>query len=95
MGEAISRELVRLGWIVAMADIKENKMLTDELGSKARYYDCNVADYYAQAGVFDQVFKDFGRLDALCANAGIIDRVSYYMLDRRGSDEIPPVRKYE
>lgn len=52
--------------------------------------DCNVADYSSQAKVFDQVFKDFGRLDALCANAGIVDRNSAYLVKARGSDEIPP-----
>lgn len=64
MGEGISRGLVKLGWTVAMADIKENKGLGEELGSKAKYYYCDVASYDSQAKVFDQVFKDFGRIDA-------------------------------
>ena len=90
MGTAISRELVKQGWLVAMADINENKQLLDELGSNARFYNTNVADYNSQAKTFDQVFKDFGRLDALCANAGIVDRQSWYILGHRDSDEIPP-----
>ena len=90
MGTAISRELVKQGWIVAMADINENKQLSDELGSNARFYNTNVADYNSQAKTFDQVVKDFGRLDALCANAGIVDRQSWYILGHRDSDEIPP-----
>ncbi|KAK3717075.1 hypothetical protein LTR37_006130 [Vermiconidia calcicola] len=90
MGEALSRELVRLGWQVAMADIQENKRLSDELGSKAKFYNTNVADYNSQAKTFDQVFKDYNRLDALCANAGIVDRGSPYILGHRNSDEIPP-----
>lgn len=90
MGTAISRELVKLGWTVAMADINENKSLADELGPKARYYYCDVADYDSQARAFDQVFKDNGKIDALCANAGIVDRGSLFILDKRDSDEIPP-----
>ena len=89
MGEALSRELVNLGWTVAMADIKENKELANEC-PRLRYYNCNVADYYSQAKVFDQVFKEFGRIDALCANAGIGDRGSVFIFDKRDSDEIPP-----
>ena len=79
MGTAIARELVRLDWTVAMFDIQENKELTEELGSKARFYNANVANYDSQAKAFDQVFKDFGRLDALCANAGqyLISRIRY------------------
>ena len=89
MGTAIARELIGLGWTVAMADINENKDLASELGSKARFYNCNVADYDSQAKTFDQVFKDFGRIDALCANAGIVDRQSWYLLGHRGSDDLP------
>ena len=73
-----------------MFDINENKSLSDELGDKARFYNCNVADYDSQAKAYDQVFKDFGRIDALCANAGIVDKGSPYILSWRNSDEIPP-----
>lgn len=90
MGTEISKELVRLGWTVAMFDIQENKSLSEELGSKACYYNCNVADYDSQAKAYAQTFKDFGQIDALCANAGIVDRGSPYILNWRNSDEIPP-----
>ena len=91
MGQAISKELVNLGWTVAMFDIKENKAHSDELGSKAKYYYCNVADYDSHAKAFDQVFKDYGKVDALCANAGIVERNSNYILNYRNKpDEIPP-----
>jgi NAD(P)-dependent dehydrogenase (short-subunit alcohol dehydrogenase family) len=90
MGEAISRDLISRGWIVAMTDIKESKGLVEELGSKARFYTGDVSNYSSQAKVFDQVFKEFGRIDALCANAGIVDRQSMYNLDVKETDEIPP-----
>ena len=90
MGIEIAKELVRLGWTVAMFDIQENKSLSDELSSKAQYYNCNVADYDSQAKAYEQVFKDFGRLDALCANAGIVDKGSPYIFEWRNSDKVPP-----
>jgi NAD(P)-dependent dehydrogenase (short-subunit alcohol dehydrogenase family) len=74
MGEAIARDLVRNGWRVAMADIKQNDALSKELGPNAEYFSCNVADYDSQAAVFQGVWDKFGRIDALCANAGIVDR---------------------
>ena len=89
MGEALSRNLVSKGWTVAMTDINENKALAEGLGSKARFYNCNVASYSSQAKMFEQVFKDFGQIDALCANAGIVDRSSFYLLGEP-TDEIPP-----
>lgn len=73
-----------------MADIQENASLSTALGSKARFYNTDVASYDSQAQLFSHVFKDFGQIDALCANAGITDRSSIYILNHRGSDEIPP-----
>lgn len=92
MGWALSRTLVSLGWTVAMADINENKELANELGPKARFYHTNVASYDSQAATFSQVWKDFGRIDALCANAGIVDRGSPYLLKERNRsvEDVPP-----
>ena len=90
MGEAITRELVLRGWFVGMADIRENPSLTKEFGNSAKFYQCNVASYESQATVFSDVFTSRGQLDALCANAGIGDQGSVYILNHRDKDEIPP-----
>jgi NAD(P)-dependent dehydrogenase (short-subunit alcohol dehydrogenase family) len=74
MGEALSRELVKKGWKVAMADIQSNEALSKELGSNAVFFKTNVADYDSQAATFQGTWDRFGRIDALCANAGIVDR---------------------
>jgi NAD(P)-dependent dehydrogenase (short-subunit alcohol dehydrogenase family) len=74
MGEAISRHLVKNGWKVAMADIQPNEALVKELGGNAEFFKCNVADYDSQAAMFQGAWDMFGRIDALCANAGIVDR---------------------
>ncbi|KAF2837877.1 15-hydroxyprostaglandin dehydrogenase [Patellaria atrata CBS 101060] len=90
MGLALSRDLVNRGWKVAMADINPNVELSKELGDKAEFFKCNVADYDSQAEMFQKAWDKFGRIDALCANAGIVDRSSVYILDHRGSNKIPP-----
>ncbi|KAK0873402.1 hypothetical protein LTR87_012030 [Friedmanniomyces endolithicus] len=90
IGEALTRELINRGWFVAMADLRESKALTDEFGSKAKFYETDVASYDAQAKTFAAVFHSHGRIDALCANAGIGDRGSIYILKYRNKDEIPP-----
>ncbi|KAF2030286.1 15-hydroxyprostaglandin dehydrogenase [Setomelanomma holmii] len=90
MGKGIARKLVETGWKVAVADINENKDFAKELGDAASYHKCNVADYDSQAEVFQQVWDKYGRIDALCANAGIVDKSSIFILDHRNSDEIPP-----
>lgn len=74
MGEALSEDLVKRGWQVAMADIQPNGELSGKLGEDASFHRCDVADYDSQAACFQEVFDKYGRIDALCANAGIVDK---------------------
>ncbi|KAF9891662.1 hypothetical protein FE257_003674 [Aspergillus nanangensis] len=90
MGEALSEDLVSKGWQVAMADIQQNPELASRLGESASFHHCDVADYDSQASTFQDVWDRYGRLDALCANAGIVDKSSIFILGHRGSDKIPP-----
>ncbi|KAM5351111.1 hypothetical protein ACJ41O_003834 [Fusarium nematophilum] len=74
MGEALSEDLVKRGWQVAMADIQPNEDLASRLGENASFHTCDVADYDSQAACFQEVWVKYGRIDALCANAGIVDK---------------------
>jgi NAD(P)-dependent dehydrogenase (short-subunit alcohol dehydrogenase family) len=74
MGEALSEDLVKRGWQVAMADIQQNADLSAKLGEKASFHHCDVSDYDGQSRCFQEVWDKYGRLDALCANAGIVDK---------------------
>ncbi|KIV80261.1 hypothetical protein PV11_07774 [Exophiala sideris] len=92
MGEVLARDLVNKGWHVACLDIQKEagEALVAELGDKAIFIQCDIADYDEQAKAYTEVWNKFGRLDALLANAGIVDKSSIYILDWRGKDEIPP-----
>lgn len=74
MGQDLARGLVQRGWKVALADINENVGLSKELGESAAFFKCDVADYDSQAKTFQGAWDKWGRIDALCANAGIVDR---------------------
>lgn len=74
MGEALSRELVRRGWQVAMADIEHNEALSTELGDRTSFHTCHAADYDSQAVASQGVRGRYGRLDATCANADIVGK---------------------
>jgi NAD(P)-dependent dehydrogenase (short-subunit alcohol dehydrogenase family) len=87
MGQGLSRDLVIKGWKVAMADIQPNADLSKELGDAADFFHTDVADYDSQAKTFQAVFDKYGRIDALCANAGIVDKSSIYIFDHRGSEK--------
>lgn len=87
MGEALSRDLTSKGWKVAMADIQANEELSKELGEHAAFFQCDVADYDSQAHMFQAVWNKYGRLDAACLNAGIVDRSSIYIFNHRDPDK--------
>jgi len=63
-----------------------------ELGPSALFHKVDVASYDSQAAGFLSVFRKHGRIDALLANAGIVDRSSVYILGHRRSsvEDIPP-----
>lgn len=53
---------------------------------------CDVTSYDSQAHLFKTAWGKWHRLDALIANAGIVDQASHYNLTSKGVsiDEIPP-----
>lgn len=88
MGEALATHYISKGWLVACLDLQRGpgEALASSLGPNAQFWEANVADYDSQAAVFQAVFDKWGRIDALLANAGIVDRSSIYILNHRDSD---------
>ncbi|KAK4504829.1 hypothetical protein PRZ48_002791 [Zasmidium cellare] len=91
MGAALSTTLVSAGWHVAMADITPNATLLTALQPHATFHRTDVSSYASQAKTFLAVHDTHGRIDALCANAGVVDRSSLYLLGSRGAkvEDIP------
>ncbi|TPX16546.1 uncharacterized protein E0L32_003840 [Thyridium curvatum] len=94
MGTALSKHFIGKGWNVALLDVndKVGKDLASSLGPNAAYFHANVASYASQAAAFTAVWERWGRLDALLANAGIVDQSSLYILRHRGASvaDVPP-----
>ena len=88
MGESLATHLVSKNWLVAVADLQRGpgEALAKTLGTNATFFETDVASYESQAKTFEAVFKKWGRIDALLANAGIVDRSSIYILNYRNSD---------
>lgn len=77
IGRAISWQLAQHGANVALfdlnaADLKETAKLCSGESVQARTYEVNVADEPEVAAAMTQVAADFGRLDGLVNNAGIV-----------------------
>jgi NAD(P)-dependent dehydrogenase (short-subunit alcohol dehydrogenase family) len=81
MGLAVAQALAKRGdWQIHIVDLNVNagEQAEKELGKNAKFHKCNVAVYQEQANIFDSVHKSAGRLDFVFANAGIVERFSFY-----------------
>ncbi|ETI20464.1 hypothetical protein G647_08500 [Cladophialophora carrionii CBS 160.54] len=94
IGEELSRGLVAKGWKVTGLDLAVQGPAADELskelGEAFLFIACDVSKYDELATSFSKTFQKWGRIDAFCSNAGFVDKSSVYLLNSRGSTEIPP-----
>ncbi len=77
LGRAMALEFAQRGGNVALidlnaADLEESRQLCAEHGVTARAYTCNVTDERAVTATMDAIVRDFGGLDVLINNAGIV-----------------------
>jgi NAD(P)-dependent dehydrogenase (short-subunit alcohol dehydrogenase family) len=81
IGLASAKRLAEAGATIALCDINETKGKEAaaeilKLGIEARFYLCDVTSDSDCRRVIDKIFGDFGRIDILFNNAGIIWRKS-------------------
>ena len=77
LGAAIAKGVAAQGADLALVDLDETSLADtqrtcEELGVTVRNYGVNVANEAEVIALFDQVVQDFGRLDGLVNNAGIL-----------------------
>ncbi len=77
IGEGAARRFVEEGASVVLADIQEDKgrSLATELGSAARYVRCDVTEESDIAAAVDLAVTEFGKLDVMVNNAGVLGAV--------------------
>jgi 3-oxoacyl-[acyl-carrier protein] reductase len=77
LGRAMALEFATRGGEIALvdlnvADLEETRRLCAEQGVVARVYTCNVTTEDAVTATMDAIVRDFGRLDVMINNAGIV-----------------------
>jgi 3-oxoacyl-[acyl-carrier protein] reductase len=77
IGRAMALEFARRGGNLALvdlnpADLDETRQLCAAAGVAARTYVCNVTSEEQVIATMDAIVRDFGRLDVLVNNAGIV-----------------------
>jgi NAD(P)-dependent dehydrogenase (short-subunit alcohol dehydrogenase family) len=95
MGIDIAQDLAARGWKVACVGRRREAgeaLLKTIPGENARFFQGDVSNYEEYAKVFREVHNLWGRIDALCANAGIVDTSSVYIYDwkNKSVDDVPP-----
>jgi len=77
IGEATVRLFVREGARVVIADIQDEcgERIAEELGDAAVYQHTNVTQEDSIAAAVDRAVSEFGQLDCLFANAGIVGAI--------------------
>ena len=94
MGMALAKHFAAQGWRLALWDVnaKVGEELAAELGPNIFFVSCDVSSYDSQAQAYLATWRKFGRIDALLANAGIVDRSSPFIFQYRGNkvEDVPP-----
>lgn len=74
IGEALSLALANEGMRVAVVDVNADRAVAvaDRIGSAAHAYQADVTRRDALCETAAQVLRDFGGLNLLCANAGVV-----------------------
>jgi len=82
IGKSIAKRMVADGYKCMLVDVdRENgEALANELGGDAKFFSCDISDHTAVKGLFDTVVEEFGSVDVVVNNAGIIrDNVIWKM----------------
>lgn len=100
MGIDIATDLFTRGWKVACVGRRREAgeaLLKTLPGGNALFFPADVSNYDQYKDVFCEVRKLWGRIDALCANSGIVDTSSIYIYDwkNKSVDEVPPAPKLD
>jgi NAD(P)-dependent dehydrogenase (short-subunit alcohol dehydrogenase family) len=96
MGLATAQRLAATGvWTLHLVDLNQEagdaavKALSAS-GASAHFHAVNVTSYESLSGAFEAVFKAEGRLDFVFANAGIVERHSFYEIPKTEGAAPPP-----
>ncbi|KAH6672051.1 3-beta-hydroxysteroid dehydrogenase [Halenospora varia] len=78
LGLAVATSLAKKGWKLSLCDMNEKAGKEAAAKLNATFHKTNVTDYGSLSTTFDKTFKEFGRIDFVFANAGIVERDNFY-----------------
>ena len=97
-GEGIARELFRQGANIVIADVQEQEgknlatELNKEIGkNRAQFLACDVADFDSVSAMMAASINEFGSIDVLISNAGILHAGSLDEMDAETFERVTGV----
>jgi NAD(P)-dependent dehydrogenase (short-subunit alcohol dehydrogenase family) len=96
MGLAVAQRLAATGtWTLHLVDLNQEAgdaavEALSASGAAAHFHAVNVTSYESLSGAFEAAFKVGGRLDFVFANAGIVERHSFYEMPKTEGAAPPP-----
>ena len=82
IGKSIAKRLINENYLTILVDVDAEKgnALASDLGTSAKFIPCDISNKNQVVSLFDKVKEEFGRVDILINNAGIIrDNVIWKM----------------
>lgn len=78
LGLAVATSLAAKGWKIVISDMNVSAGESAAASLEGTFYKTNVTDYASLSTTFDETFKKYGHIDFVFANAGIVERDSFY-----------------
>ena len=80
IGKSIATRMINDGFHTILVDVENGESLVNKLGTSATFISCDISDEEQVVSLFNTVKDEFGRVDVLINNAGIIrDNVIWKM----------------
>lgn len=78
LGLAVATSLASKGWKISIADMNVSAGEKAASSLNGTFHKTNVTDYTSLSTTFDRTFNEYGHIDFVFANAGIVERDSFY-----------------
>lgn len=78
LGLAVATFLASKGWKISVADMNVKAGEATASTLEGTFHKTNVTDYTSLSTTFENTFQEFGQIDFVFANAGIVERDSFY-----------------
>jgi 15-hydroxyprostaglandin dehydrogenase (NAD) len=90
IGLAVTRNLLQQSYHVIVVARNRDKFSKLGLPSSCEFMQADVADWSAMSQVFKKAYDQYGHIDVVVANAGILEESPHFWENGKGPDPVKP-----